>query len=193
MGKKEDDARYYLKNKEKIKSYLKKYYLKNKEKIKKRSFEYNQKNKSNILLRNKIHYMKNRDKINYKNKIWNINNKERVAEYIKSYNIKRRKEDINFNLRHKLRSRLNIVMKKYGKGKDFPSSKYGIDYSKIINHLKPFPKDIKKYHIDHIRPLCSFDLSDNKQILNAFAPKNHQWLLIKDNLKKGGKTEWVNL
>ena len=88
-------------------------------------------------------------------------------------------------MRHRLRSRLNIVFKKYSNGKYFPSNKYGINYKEIIEHLKPFPKDISGYHIDHIKPLCSFDLTDPEQIKEAFAPENHQWLLAEDNRKKG--------
>ena len=57
----------------------------------------------------------------------------------------------------------------------------------IIEHLKPFPKDLSKFHIDHIKPLCSFDLTDFEQIKMAFTPENHQWLTIKQNLSKGGR------
>jgi hypothetical protein len=57
----------------------------------------------------------------------------------------------------------------------------------IIKHLTPFPKDRENYHIDHIKPLCSFDFNDPEQIKEAFAPENHQWLTIEENLKKGGR------
>ena len=87
-------------------------------------------------------------------------------------------------MRHRLRSRLNVVFKKYGNGKRFPSSKYNINYKTIVNHLKPFPKDISKYHIDHIKPLCSFDLTIPEEVKTAFAPENHQWLLTYDNKVK---------
>jgi hypothetical protein len=55
------------------------------------------------------------------------------------------------------------------------------------------PKSRSKYHIDHIRPLCSFtfvneDGTENiEQIQEAFRPENHQWLLAEENLKKNGK------
>ena len=163
MTKAEDNKKYYLKNKEKINAYRKEYYLKNKEKEK--------------IIQNK-YYKKNLNHINH---------------YLKKYHVERRKKDPNFNLKHRLRSRLNIVLKKFGNGKIFPSSKYGINYKKIINHLKPFPKEISKYHVDHIIPLCTFDLTDPKQILKAFAPENHQWLLAEQNLSKGGKSNWQKL
>jgi len=59
----------------------------------------------------------------------------------------------------------------------------------IIKHLKPFPVNIKAYHIDHIIPLASFDFSIDSEIKKAFAPKNHQWLLAEENLKKGKRIQ----
>ena len=51
-----------------------------------------------------------------------------------------------------------------------------MEYEAIINHLKPIPEDIRKYHIDHIKPLCSFNFinkdgsSNPEEIKKAFAP-----------------------
>lgn len=96
----------------------------------------------------------------------------------------------------RLRARVSEALKYYTKrGKIKSSNEYGIDYKAIIEYLKPFPEDRSLYHIDHIRPLCSFnfineDGSQNlEEIKKAFASTNHQWLLIFDNLSKGGKWE----
>ena len=43
------------------------------------------------------------------------------------------------------------------------------------------------WHIDHIKPLSSFDLTDRKQLLEACNYKNLQPLLVFDNLSKGDK------
>ena len=64
------------------------------------------------------------------------------------------------------------------------ASKHGISYKLIIEHLKPFPEDLSKYHVDHIKPLCSFDLTNSEEIKIAFAPENHQWLTAKENKEK---------
>jgi hypothetical protein len=168
------------------KTYLHNYYLKNKEKIKNRSRNYHWKHRNEIIKKQKERYKRNFLERKIVNKKWISNNRKRWLNYQKWYNIHRREKDPNFNMRHRLRSRLNVVFKKYGNGKIFPSNKYGIDYFKIIEHLKPFPKDISKYHIDHIIPLVSFDLTDPEQIKIAFAPENHQWLLAEENRKKGG-------
>jgi len=113
-------------------------------------------------------------------------NKNRVS--------KKLKEDVTYKLKNHLRNRLIFILKKYTKtGKIMSSGKYGINHKAIIEHLKPFPEDISKYHIDHIRPLCSFTLinkdgsTDLEEVKKAFAPENHQWLTAKENLRKGGK------
>jgi len=181
------DKKYYEKNKRKIKKYLKNYYQQNKEKIKAKSRARHKIFREEIKKNKKIYCQKNKEKLSLMKRKWKLKNKKKMLDWEKGYNIKKRKEDPNFNMKHRLRSRLNVVLKKYGKRKKFPASKYGIDYEKIINHLKPFPKNIHEFHVDHIKPLCTFDLTDPIQIKKAFAPQNHQWLLACDNLKKGGR------
>ena len=95
---------------------------------------------------------------------------------------------MNYYLSDRLRTLLKNALKYYTKtGKMLSSKQYGIDYELILNHLKPFPKDLSKYHIDHIRPLCSFNLTNQEEVSKAFSPENHQWLLAGENISKGGK------
>ena len=44
-----------------------------------------------------------------------------------------------------------------------------------------------KWHIDHIKPLVSFDLTDRKQLIDACHYTNLQPLWVEDNLRKGSK------
>lgn len=100
----------------------------------------------------------------------------------------RRKIDKKYAITDRLRRSLNHAFTKYTKtGKIMSSKKYGIDWDKVIESLKPFPKDIKDYEIDHIKPLHSFNLEDNIEIKKAFDPSNLQWLTIEENRSKNDK------
>ena len=55
----------------------------------------------------------------------------------------------------------------------------------LNQHLGPCPGCRKDWYIDHIVPLCSFDLSNLQQVRDAFKPENHQWLRAEENLAKG--------
>ena len=110
--------------------------------------------------------------------------KKRRNEYEKNRNLK----NANYNLTNRLRNQVRSALRIYSKtGKIMKSRDYGIDYKAIIEYLKPFPEDRENYHIDHIIPLCTFNLNDAEEISKAFAPGNHQWLTIEENLAKGKK------
>lgn len=125
-----------------------------------------------------------RDKQNYHIEYYQLN-KQIIKERNIAYQNQRRKTDPTYSLICKLRFRLYIILKRYSKtGKIKSAYEYGIDYKAIIEHLKPFPKDIENYHIDHIIPLSLFDFNNPEHIKKAFAPTNHQWLTIEQNLEK---------
>jgi len=95
-------------------------------------------------------------------------------------NIKERSRIINC-----LRTRFRTAFKYYSTtGKIKTSNEYGINYKKIIEHLKPFPKDIENYEVDHIVPLSWFDFNNPEEIKWAWAPENHQWLTKEENRSK---------
>jgi len=174
-----EQMRVYRKNNlEKFKEYWKEYRKKDKYKlIKKKSYK---KNKE-----------KNREKEKRKAREFRKNYPEKVRGYFNIYTKKKRKTDRNFNIRNRLRCLFNQALKYYTKtGKIKKSDEYGINYESIIEHLKPFPEDISLYHVDHIKPLSSFNLEDPEQVRIAFTPENHQWLLVQENLIKGRKINY---
>lgn len=101
---------------------------------------------------------------------------KRAYRFIKS------KTDESFVICNRLRKRLNVALKQYGEGKKLHVDEYGIDYNAIIQHLGKKPEG--EYVVDHIKALCSFDLTDLEQVKLAFAPENHRWLPKEENLKK---------
>lgn len=160
------------------KSYLKrrKYYLKNRDKIiaemKVYNILYTKKNKEKISLKSKRHYE---------------NNKEKRLKQIHQYQTDRKKIDPNYKLSKDLRHLLNQAINYFERnGTILECKKYPIDFKAIIVYLSPFP-DRKVYQIDHIKPLCSFNLTDPEQIKFAFSPDNHQWITPKQNMEKGKK------
>jgi hypothetical protein len=159
---------WYKKNRQKQLAYMKEYNLSRKDKKRQYDMKYRQDNKE-VRHKNYLEWQKNRI----------INNKE-------------------FRMKKRLQALLRYAFKSHKAVKEKCSSKYGINFDDIIKHLEPFPEDIVKYHIDHIRPLCSFSFVtdsgevDTEEIKKAFAPENHQWLLAKDNIMKNGKWENTN-
>lgn len=120
------------------------------------------------------------------------------SDSIKKRNLKYQKEqygkNINYRLRSIVRSRLNHVFR----GKIKPDS--------VIRSLGCTIKQLKTYleaqfqpgmtwdnygrhgwHIDHIMPLSSFDLTDPGQFREACHYTNLQPLWAKDNLQKACK------
>ncbi len=113
---------------------------------------------------NKKYYGDNKKKERKRTSKYAKENRYSVNENQKRYYKKRYKKDIKFKILLLLRGRVSQAFKRYAKqGKVKSSRQYGINYEKIIEHLKPFPKNTSKYHIDHIKPLCSFDLTNPKE------------------------------
>lgn len=187
---------YYINNKDKwivsdkeaLKIRRQKHYLSNRERLLNYAKEYRESHRLLINSKRREKYNQNpdREKTIYK-KSYEKNKKKWLPKKVE-YISKKRKTDKIYYLKDRIRKKLYLAFKLYSdKGKLSNSDEYGIDYNAIIEHLKPFPNNIEDYHIDHIRPLCTFDFNDLEQIKQAFAPENHQWLLAKENLSKGGK------
>jgi hypothetical protein len=125
-----------------------------------------------------------------KSKIWHINNRERSN----LYRVDRRKTNPEYKIRYYLRSRLYKVIKGNKKVGSFIED-LGCSLALLREHLeKKFQPGMSwenyglyGWHIDHIIPLVSFDLTDREQFLRACHFSNLQPLWASDNLSKGGK------
>lgn len=141
----------------------------------------------------RLYQLKNREKIK-KYKQANILEFNKVQN---SYRKKRKQEDLNYKLATNLRSRINRVLK--GEIKAGSSvNDLGCSVEDFIRYLEErFYKrsngqlmDWANYgregwHIDHVKPLTSFDLSNREQFLQACHYTNMQPLWVEDNLAKG--------
>jgi len=135
--------------------------------------------------------------------------KERELQYSRDYNKKyyqqkkheihkKRKEyektNVNYKLAKRLRSRLNIAIKT-----NYRAGSAVRDLGCTIEELKRYLESKFQggmswdnygrngWHIDHIRPLSGYDLSNTEQVKEACHYSNLQPLWRQDNLSKGDR------
>ena len=104
----------------------------------------------------------------------------------------RYRNDIQYRIADNLRSRLS----KYIKNDNVSAvTDLGCSVQELIKYLESlFDEDmtwenhsVKGWHIDHIVPLCSFDLTDEEQLKKAIHYTNLRPLWGTENRKKGGR------
>lgn len=184
------DKEYRLKNKEKHKEYC----LKNKEQIRKKSKEYQTKNKDILKEKRKIYYINNKKRNNQTSKDYKLKNKEKVKLYNKEYSINRRKHDPKFKILGNLRGRIRRALKN-NKKCDTTLKFIGCSVNELKLHLEKQFKEgmtwdnygFRGWHIDHILPCASFDMSEPEEQQKCFHYTNLQPLWWWENLAKSNK------
>ena len=145
---------------------------------------------SNYYQDNKIKYLK-------RAKEWNKANigiaAKSHAKWAKdsNYTMNRYNNDINFQLRVRLRNRLRTALKlNFKSGSTVELLGCSIEQFKQYLESKFEPgmtwQESGKWHIDHIRPVTAFDLSDPAQQRDCCHYTNLQPMWAIDNIKKGG-------
>jgi hypothetical protein len=203
--RKTDCLKYYKENREKVLASHRKYNKQNEEKIAIKKREYREINKEKIAVKKQKYYQENRSKINCKcRKYYQQNkekclesirkyheeNKEKITDYRRKYFRERRKEDPQFRLTNNIRGALGMCLKKARLEKNDRTFKYiSCSPSFLLERLEKMriERGLTEYHIDHMMPLSSFDLSDPKQLRRAWHFSNLQLLSAVDNLKKSNK------
>ena len=104
---------------------------------------------------------------------------------------KKRANDESFRLACNLRSRLrNALLKQVTNKNDKTEDLLGISFAEFkeyIEFLMSPDMTFNNIHLDHLRPLKPFDLTDPNQLKEAAHYSNIQPLFETDNLKKGSK------
>lgn len=194
FNQKEYIQKYRQTHLEEIKEYYKiyypKYYKQNKDKIRERCKQWDESHKEWRKNYHKKHYLKNKEKYSMQRKQYRQIHKEKVRKNATEYARRQGKINLQFLISYRLRNLLRDALQKYSNGKIQSTKKYGIDWNvccKKLIETKPTNFREKTYHIDHLKPLSSFDLTDIKQVGKAFSPDNLQWLTAEENIAKGNK------
>ena len=192
---------YYQANVDKIKANVKAYQAANLDKTRANVKAYRAANVDKIKVAKKAYRAANLDKIKAKAKAYYINNKDKIKAYketnrdkINSYVKNRKKTNIQYKLSINLRCRLNKGLKRNSKTGSAVKD-LGCTIDELKTHLESkFQSGMtwdnwsrEGWHIDHVKPLASFDLTDKEQSLIACHYTNLQPLWAKDNMAKGDK------
>ena len=147
-----------------------------------RCSKYEKENAERIAERKRKYYQKNRDA---------INKRQRKYERMKYYS------SPEFRLASKVRGRVNEFIRKWKITKKERTCKYlGCTFRFFKDYIEAkFTGGMNwerllrgEIHIDHIRPISSFNLFNEEELMRAFHYTNCQPLWARDNLKK--KDKW---
>lgn len=187
---------YYEKNKEDSLKGMKIWYKKNRKLKLEKSKEWYKNNINHAIDLRRKHYECNKEQYCLNNKLWKKNNKEKYIMIMRKYFKDRRSNDLEFRLLMNLRRILLLNFYKYSTNGKLGKSKnyYGIDWNSIIQKLiLTLPEDYyenggsKYYHVDHMIPCSMFNFDRPEEVRVCFSSGNVQWMLAKENLKKGNK------
>jgi hypothetical protein len=186
-------AKYYYENKKYYKKRNKEYYKKNAEKIKKRTRDYRKKNIEKVKAYDKFRNIRDKDKRNEIGRKYYAKNKKNIIKKNVEYAADRSKKDPSFRLKKNLRRRTLYALK----GKDKSANTMtllGVSNIEFVwIHLeKSFKPGMTrenhgKWHIDHIKPCSSFDLTKASEQRECFHYTNLQPLWASENLSKGNR------
>lgn len=164
------------------------YRLCNKEEISARRKEARKLSPEKYKERNRAWSESNPEKVKSCSKKWRANNRDSINSYHKE----KYASDINYRLSKCLRARLNLALIK-GQKSGSAVRDLGCSIEELKQHLEYLFQDgmswenYGQWHVDHIRPLASFNLEDRNQLLQACHYTNLQPLWAADNMSKGGR------
>jgi len=185
---------------------MKEYGIIHREQISLRQKKYNLLNREKVLAQGKKSHLKNRDKRNAASKNyrethkeefrlmkkrWNQANLKHIAKRLKE----RRRKDAHLRLATCLRTRLRKSLKGASKsahtidllGCSLPALRLHLEqrFQPGMTWVNYGPV----WHVDHVKPCASFDLTDPAQQRECFHFTNLQPLFARDNLVKGARQD----
>jgi hypothetical protein len=178
-------AKWYANNPEKAKENNTKWYAENKEKAREDNARWYAENTEKAKARDAKRYAENTEKAKAQNAKWYAEN----VDYWNDYYKQRRDTDPLFRLHCNMRSACTRVVKQLSLGKK-PMSTFkwiGCSPEELKAHLESLFtegmtwQNYGKWHVDHIRPVCSFTAEEWEQV-NHYTNLRPLW--AEDNLAK---------
>jgi hypothetical protein len=135
-------------------------------------------------------YADNKEKKEASDKAWREKNREKYLSWRREYKKERYHNDTAYKITCNLRSRLHgAVAYKCASTMEL----VGCSIEELMKHIESqFTDGMSwenqgEWHIDHVRPCASFDLTDEQQQRECFHYTNLQPLWAEDNLRKRAK------
>jgi hypothetical protein len=139
------------------------------------------------------------DQVRQREMAYRQRNAESIRAYRRQWQANRMSVDLSFRFRSNLASLINTsIRKQFGAKAHKTTALIGCTVDELRQHLEAQFTDGMTWdnygrtgwHIDHIRPCASFDLSDPEQQRECFHYSNLQPLWAVDNIRKGSRRDW---
>lgn len=141
-------------------------------------------------------YAEKRKEILEKNRAYQRKNRDELRAYMREYVKSRRQRDEEFRMKAIIRNILSRAMRAGGQKMNGRTCELlGYTAQQLREHITPMLikgmtwENYGKWHIDHRRPLSSFDLSTLEGIRLANSLHNLQPMWAKKNMRKHAKWE----
>ena len=154
--------------------------------------QYFQDNKEEASKKHRENYQKNIEQRRQTYREWYKKNQKKIQVGQTILRRNKRRNNLQYRLACNLRNRLNKALKNLTKSES-TKKLLGCTMEELKTHLQnQFSTGMSwdnygQWHIDHIRPCSSFDLSDPEQVNQCFHYSNLQPLWAKDNWLKSDK------
>lgn len=152
-------------------------------------------NKEHVTEVDRAYRDRNKERLHGRHADWVENNRAHIAQYQRD----RRTTDNNFRLSQNIRNRLGKALNN-GQRAGSAIADLGCTIDALREHLQGlfYSRESGEtmtwsnyghagWHIDHVRPLASFDLTDREQFLQACNYTNLQPLWAEENIAKGDR------